>query len=113
MIVDINNDNPVWRERPRQKQFWIVKTVDDAEPENYPVDVINVNGEVIGTANDKDEYLQIWNGDTANNPRGFLLGDERPFVFILVEDPLATANALLLENGEEILLENNDILIIE
>jgi hypothetical protein len=113
MLVEINNDNPIWREPAREKQFWIVRNVDDSEPENFPLDVINVNGEVIGTANDKDEYMQIWNANADNVVRGFLMGETLPFLFSLESDPLASANSILTENGEEFLLETSELFNLE
>lgn len=113
MLVEINNDNPIWREPPRDKEFWIIRNVDDSEPENFPVDVINVNGAVIGTANSKDEYMQIWNVDVDNARRGWLLGEGPPFVFSLESDPLASANSILTESGEEFLLETSELFNLE
>lgn len=108
MLVEINNDNPIWREPPKRKEFWIVRTSEDDEPEGYPVDVINVNGDVIGTANSKDEYMALWNADADNMLRGTLLGDRPPFVFLLVEDPFTALSALLTETGEEFISENSE-----
>lgn len=114
MLVEINNDNPIWRERSREQSFWIAKNADDSEPESYPVAVKNVNGEIIGTANNKDEYILIWNANPDNAIRGYLLGDSPPFVFDLAEDVFANVDALLLEDGDEFICENNnDIIIIE
>jgi len=42
------------------------------ETTSYPVDVYNVNEELIGIANDRDEYISIWNADEDNQAVGIL-----------------------------------------
>lgn len=112
MLVEINNDNPVWREPVKDRSFWAVLDTDGNEPENYPVDVINVNGDVIGSANHKDEYIQMWNADSENAAQGILLGERSPFVFVFAGKRIQPSNvlALDLESAEDFITESNEIL---
>jgi hypothetical protein len=117
-MIDINLDNLYWREPQQTKEFWVVKTITDTEPANYPVDVIDVNGSVIGTANNKQEYMDIWNADTTNTDlKGFLVGESFPFVFLLGGKTLPIVIIetfkILQETGDAILTETGDFLILE
>jgi hypothetical protein len=83
-MIDINLDNLYWREPQQTKEFWVVKTITDTEPANYPVDVIDVNGSVIGTANNKQEYMgHLECRYYEHRSEGFLVGESFPFVFLL------------------------------
>jgi len=49
----------------------------------YPVTVYNINGKDLGTANTKQEYLDLWNADPDNAKIGTLTGAYGPFYFSL------------------------------
>ena len=53
------------------------------EAQAYPVDVKNVTNTVIGSAGDKQSFLNIWNADTDNQAVGVLSGAYGPFLFEL------------------------------
>lgn len=61
-----------------------MRTTDGDETDSYPVDVYNVNMELIGQAGNKDAYLAVWNSDTYNREVGFLKGSYGPFLFSLL-----------------------------
>lgn len=50
---------------------------------DYPVDVLNVNEEFIGTANNPSEYIFIWNLDPANQALGILFVGVGAYCFYL------------------------------
>lgn len=54
------------------------------EPDSFPVNVINVNSEIIGLAADKAHYIAIWNEDPDNRMIGLLSGAVGPFSFTLL-----------------------------
>lgn len=54
-----------------------------AEPVDYPIDVYNINDTRIGTANSKEEFISLWNSDSANKTAGTLSGWYGPFMFVL------------------------------
>lgn len=58
---------------------------------SYPVDVFNVNEELIGTADTKEEYISIWNSDADNQEVGTLAPGLGPFTFLLLLNPGETA----------------------
>jgi len=58
---------------------------------SYPVDVFNVDLQIIGTADDQDEYLSIWNGDPANQAVGQLVASIGPNCFKLFPNAGQTA----------------------
>jgi hypothetical protein len=49
----------------------------------WPANVYNVNDEPIGTATSKEEFMEIWNSDAANQAVGRISGWYGPFIFIL------------------------------
>lgn len=53
------------------------------EISSYPVTVYNVNGDELGTAHNKQEYLDLWNADPADQAIGTLSGAYGPFYFTL------------------------------
>ncbi|WP_143159807.1 hypothetical protein [Chitinophaga jiangningensis] len=59
-------------------------TTEDQEPNSYPVNVLNIHLDVIGKANNKIEYINIWNQDLQNQQVGQLSGAAGPFSFVLL-----------------------------
>lgn len=59
-------------------------TTTGAEPDRYPVNVVNVELEVVGLANDKAEYIIVWNLDSKNSSVGILSGATGLFSFTLL-----------------------------
>lgn len=57
-----------------------------SEPDNWPVPVYNVNGEVIGIASSKLEFIAIWNGDNDNQQFGKIQNFFGPFNFMIIEN---------------------------
>ncbi len=53
----------------------------------FPVQAYNVNVAAIGAANNKDEYIAVWNSDPANQAIGILSGAVGPFLFTLAVNP--------------------------
>lgn len=53
-------------------------------PEAFPIPVYDQNGNQIGTANSKEEYISIWNADASNQQLGTLEGWYGPFGFKLI-----------------------------
>lgn len=60
-----------------------MRDLEGNETTSYPVDVYNVNEELIGVANTKAEYITIWNSDPANQVIGTLTNSLGPFGFKL------------------------------
>jgi len=60
-----------------------MKSFDLEDVYSYPVVVYNVNEVAIGVANDKDQYMSIWNADLSNSEVGELLALSGPFSFTL------------------------------
>jgi len=58
-----------------------MRDLEGNETTAYPVDVYNVNEELIGVANTKAEYQTIWNSDPANQAVGTLFNGLGPFGF--------------------------------
>lgn len=61
-----------------------MRDLDGNETTSYPVDVYNVNEELIGIATTKEEYISVWNSDAANQAIGVLGNDIGPFSFKIV-----------------------------
>lgn len=55
-----------------------------ANIDSYPAPVLDVNGTLIGTADDVDEYVSIWNANSTNKRAGKLF-PKTQFVFKLVK----------------------------
>lgn len=64
----------------------IIGLVDTSNEEagSFPVPVKNINGVVLGEANSKEEYINIWNEDAANASVGYLSGWYGPFHVLLI-----------------------------
>jgi hypothetical protein len=61
-----------------------MRDLEGNETTSYPVDVYNVNEELIGIATTKAEYITVWNSDPANQAVGVLGNGVGPFSFTLV-----------------------------
>jgi len=61
-----------------------LRRLDGSMISGFPVTVYNVNEVAIGTANNKEQYLNIWNADLANRAVGVLTGLIGPFSFTLI-----------------------------
>lgn len=61
-----------------------MRDLDGNETTSYPVDVYNVNEELIGIAANKAEYITVWNNDPANQAVGTLGNGLGPFGFKIV-----------------------------
>lgn len=64
----------------------------------WPVTVYNVNDVAIGTANNKEQYMALWNADSANAAIGRLSGLIGPYSFTL-EGKCRGFNYLYLGKG--------------
>lgn len=75
-------------------------------PETYPIPVYDQNGTQIGTANNKIEYLAIWNADPTNHALGTLVGWYGPFGFKLITKEHITTPipGFIIENIKKIYL---------
>ncbi len=60
-----------------------LRTTAGTEPDHYPIDVYDVNGDLISQANNKAEYIESWNSASDNAVLGVLVGGDGPFSFIL------------------------------
>jgi hypothetical protein len=101
---------------PGRIEYLAMRTLAGAEVYFFPVTVYNVNEEPIGVANDKQEYINIWNSDYANNKIGILAGLIGPFSFQLHLKPGQVSPPWVIgENGEEgfILTEGGDFILTE
>lgn len=58
-------------------------TASNKEPDHYPVVVLDLNNNVIGTAASKSRYISIWNSIPGNTAIGQLSGGIGPFSFVL------------------------------
>jgi len=68
--------------------IWIgMHDLEGDETSRYPVNVYNVNNELIGQAAGKAEFIEIWNGDTSNQELGVLSSGFGPFGFNLDLEP--------------------------
>ena len=81
----------------------LLKSTDDHNVSQYPVSLFNVIGQAIGVAKNKDEVIEMWNGDNSNKEIGILFGGENPYSFkiklnpemnleVIVGNPLAELN---------------------
>jgi hypothetical protein len=114
-LVEINTSNGVWKEPARTREFWVAVNEDASEPDSYPCDVLDVDGNVIGTASDKDEYMSIWNDDANNRfAKGYLIGDGNPFVFMVKKARETLRGGFLSEDEHHLFTtEDGKILILE
>lgn len=62
----------------------IAKAIDGDDPKDYPAVVYDINGNQIGIASGKTEFIQIWNANTTNAAIGKLDGWYGPFAFQLI-----------------------------
>lgn len=62
----------------------VAKAVDGDDPNDYPAIVYDINGNQIGTANSKLEFIHIWNSNAYNATVGKLDGWYGPFAFVLI-----------------------------
>lgn len=93
------------------------------EPYGFPVTVYNVNLDIIGIANNKEEYLSIWNSDVDNQICGTLIGSVNPFSFILVKnqgpipdnvfgDPVGVEEDSILDFDDEPIIDFDEEVIL-
>ncbi len=68
---------------PEEKVSVGMTNLNCEETTSYPVDVFNVNNELIGTATNQETYISIWNSDAANQIIGTLSAGLGSFSFIL------------------------------
>lgn len=64
-----------------------MKTLLGEDVEGYPISVYNFNLIEIGIANNKEEYISVWNADADNKLVGQLSGTKGPFLFLLKVKP--------------------------
>jgi hypothetical protein len=72
---------------PVQEIFIPIRTSEGYEVFEFPLAVHNVFDVYIGTANNKAEYMAIWNSDPDNQLIGTLSGYLAPFAFTLKLKP--------------------------
>ncbi|MVT11386.1 hypothetical protein [Chitinophaga tropicalis] len=65
----------------------------DAEPDHYPVEVYDLDGNDVGTAASKTAYVTLWNAIPTNSAIGILKGGQGPFSFVLELKPGQTVPA--------------------
>lgn len=59
----------------KEKSYFLqILNSNEFYPLSFPVNVYNQSGSVIGTANTKQEYIDIWNEDATNQAVGVLSG---------------------------------------
>lgn len=76
--------------------YLLMRNANGMSPTYYPVTVFNVNGVMIGSALNKQEYIDIWNNDTANQDIGKLSGAYGDFTFTLT---LKSSNSINYVGG--------------
>jgi hypothetical protein len=57
---------------PTTEVYLPLKDLEGDDVPGYPVDVYNVNEEMIGVANNKNQYITVWNSDPDNQLIGTL-----------------------------------------
>lgn len=60
-----------------------MRDLEENEVANFPVEVYNVLEELLGGAVDKQQYIDLWNSDEANQGIGVLMNGPGPFLFRL------------------------------
>lgn len=82
--------------RLAQHPFYLKDTGgEDSEERDFPMDVINVDGDNLGEAASAEEYITMWNGDAANTAWGQILSysrnalpsSDRRYLFIVEPNP--------------------------
>ena len=87
MILEKNISNGLdFCECPVLRKHVPMLTTDFQDPGSYPVEVFDINLVSIGFANNKNEYITIWNSSVDNVTVGYLIGDYGLFNFILVKN---------------------------
>lgn len=93
------------------------------EVEGWPLNVYDVEENLIGLALDKQQYIDIWNSSFINQVIGTLSGWEGPFNFSIalnnkqvspqyvIGDLGIPLLALIDENGDPLIDETNEILV--
>lgn len=92
----------------------------------WPVVVFNIDGEEIGVANTRKEFIELWNSDERNQTLGYIKsgwpGDDFGFRLTVVcgavppQWLLATSNeeiGIITEDGQQILMETGESIIQE
>jgi hypothetical protein len=102
-----------------------IKDLDGDEVSAWPIKVFNVNQEELGVANDKAEFISMWNADPANQEVGRIKNGRGPFGFRFfavlcneVPDSLigitqSEALGIITEDGIQITTEDGEPLITE
>ncbi|SFW15783.1 hypothetical protein [Chitinophaga sancti] len=72
---------------PLNKTVVKMLTAADSEPDHYPVLVLDINSNDVGTATDKAAYVALWNAAPSNAVKGKLTGGYGPFSFVLELKP--------------------------
>lgn len=107
-----------------ETKFLKMLTTSFAEPSNYPVEVYDVNVNLIGVAANSDAYIQVWNSSSINRNVGLLSAGLIPFSFKLVRNiaalpnnvfgnPVVISNRILKEASGYILQEDGSFILIE
>lgn len=71
--------------------FWGLTDLSGNEIGSFPTTVYNVNHVAIGTATDKQDYMNKWNADADNRAVGKLTGYYGPFAFEMLVNGAAPA----------------------
>lgn len=111
---------------PGEDHFIGMKTLEGEEVGGWPVYVYNVNEVQLAVAENKEQYIAIWNSDAANSAIGKLSGANGPFFFVLTtkrhdivipeyvigdNDGLMPDEALIDIDGEALIDIDDEILI--
>ena len=66
---------------PEQNFIVSAKAIDGSDPVDYPAIIYDLNGNNIGVANSKEDFIQKWNANPTNAAAGILSGWYGPFNF--------------------------------
>ena len=102
---------------PGVEVYLALRTRDGQEVNAFPVMVYNVNQQALSQADDKEEYISIWNANAANAAIGILTGLLGPFSFKLILKPGQTAPAYVIgeteASGLDLLIDSNGDALID
>jgi hypothetical protein len=74
-------------ECPPESVYLCMRNLAGEEVSFWPVGVWNVNEQFLGVANNREEYIALWNSNSANKQVGKLSAGIGPFCFTLTLNP--------------------------
>ena len=114
-VIDSNErsvSNALLEAKAKSKPLFL-RATDNNLVSQYPVNVFNAAGTNIGLANNKEEFLSIWNNDSYNNLIGTLCGGENPYSFLIDFKPGKELDAVIgnplseLDDNDDVSLADN------